>query len=87
MIRLATIHGASAVGRSGVRGLLSKARLASPASSIATTRSFADDAEKPKGVAYSKLTLGIPKENYPRERRVAATPEVSVFITLTRVMP
>lgn len=29
----------------------------------------------PKGIAYSELTVGIPKENFPLEKRVAATPE------------
>jgi len=31
--------------------------------------------EKPKGIEYSKLTIGIPKETFPLEKRVAATPE------------
>lgn len=30
---------------------------------------------KPKGIPYSQLTVGIPKEDVPLERRVAATPE------------
>ena len=29
----------------------------------------------PKGIPYSSLTVGIPKENFPLEKRVAATPE------------
>lgn len=29
----------------------------------------------PLGLAYDKLTVGIPKEDYPLEKRVAATPE------------
>ena len=29
----------------------------------------------PLGTPYSKLTIGIPKETFPLERRVAATPE------------
>ena len=29
----------------------------------------------PKGTPYSELTVGIPKENFPLEKRVAATPE------------
>mmetsp|Transcript_21046 Transcript_21046/g.26576 ORF Transcript_21046/g.26576 Transcript_21046/m.26576 type:complete len:1056 (+) Transcript_21046:151-3318(+) len=31
--------------------------------------------EKPKGTAYSKLTVGVPRETFPLEKRVAATPE------------
>ncbi len=30
-----------------------------------------------KGVPYSRLTVGVPKEHHPLEKRVAATPEVS----------
>ena len=37
--------------------------------------SSADASADPKGIPYDKLTVGIPKENYPREKRVAATPE------------
>jgi hypothetical protein len=50
-------------------------------SSSATTagwwRSFSDDATKapPKGTPYSKLTIGIPKETFALEKRVAASPE------------
>lgn len=29
----------------------------------------------PKGTPYNKLTIGIPRETYPLEKRVAATPE------------
>jgi NAD(P) transhydrogenase len=29
----------------------------------------------PAGIPYDKLTVGIPKETFPLERRVAATPE------------
>jgi hypothetical protein len=35
--------------------------------------------EKPKGLPYSKLIVGIPKETFPLEKRVAATPEVSAL--------
>lgn len=31
--------------------------------------------EKPKGTPYSSLKVGIPKETFPLEKRVAATPE------------
>ena len=45
-------------------------------------RSFADDAKKdpPKGTPYSKLTVGVPKETFPLEKRVAATPDVSLLM-------
>ena len=29
-----------------------------------------------RGLPYSRLTVGVPMERYPLERRVAATPEV-----------
>jgi H+-translocating NAD(P) transhydrogenase len=37
--------------------------------------SISKDAVKPLGIPYEKLTVGIPKETFPLERRVAATPE------------
>ena len=42
---------------------------------LSATAAGADSA--PKGIPYSKLTVGIPKEVYPLEKRVAATPDVS----------
>lgn len=45
-------------------------------SQIRLSRHFsATTDETPKGTPYSKLTLGIPKETYSLEKRVAATPE------------
>jgi NAD(P) transhydrogenase len=38
-------------------------------------RVFSAGGEKPKGTPYSELTVGIPKEIFPLEKRVAATPE------------
>ncbi|KAL3766758.1 hypothetical protein ACHAWO_005156 [Cyclotella atomus] len=49
-------------------------RLQSP--SQLAIRSFSKEAdETPKGIPYSKLTVGVPKERFPLEKRVAATPE------------
>ena len=34
-----------------------------------------------RGIPYSELTIGVPKETYPHERRVAQTPEtISKFV-------
>ena len=33
------------------------------------------DSTPPKGTPYSNLTVGVPKENFPLEKRVAASPE------------
>ena len=74
MIRLASIQNVNAISKSSLRELV-KTRISLP--SLTSTRSFADDAEKPKGIPYSKLTVGVPKETFPLEKRVAATPEVS----------
>lgn len=54
---------------------------------FAVRRSFADDAKKdpPKGTPYSKLTVGVPKETFPLEKRVAATPDVSLLMLLAFV--
>jgi NAD(P) transhydrogenase len=42
--------------------------------SVPPAASGGDD-KKAKGVPYAKLTVGIPMERYPLEKRVAATPE------------
>ncbi len=34
------------------------------------------------GISYEKLTVGIPKETFPLEKRVAATPEVRVILSV-----
>lgn len=34
-----------------------------------------DGGAPPKGIAYDRLTVGVPKETFPLEKRVAATPE------------
>ena len=73
MIRLASIS----PGRVLSDGLRSRQRQLS--SSSAAQRFFsaaAKDEETPKGIPYSKLTVGVPKERFPLEKRVAATPEV-----------
>jgi hypothetical protein len=75
MIRLASIS----PGRVLSDGLRCRQRLLLSSSST-TQRYFSaatKDDEKPKGIPYSKLTVGVPKEHFPREKRVAATPEVS----------
>lgn len=41
---------------------------------LSSVKVFSTD-EKAKGIPYSKLTVGIPKETFPLEKRVAATPE------------
>jgi len=75
MIRLANLQSANAVSRVGIRSLR-RSGLHTP-SSLLATRSFSatKDDEKPKGIPYSKLTVGVPKETFPLEKRVAATPE------------
>jgi NAD(P) transhydrogenase len=47
------------------------------ATTVAVHEKAADDAVKlkPLGTPYANLTIGIPKETFPLERRVAATPE------------
>ena len=47
---------------------------------FAARRSFADDAKAPKGTPYPKLTVGVPKETFPLEKRVAATPDVRYLL-------
>ena len=47
--------------------------------SFVSTRPLLDKAanpqEPPQGIPYSALTVGVPKETFPLERRVAASPE------------
>jgi NAD(P) transhydrogenase len=71
MLRLV---GGSASYRGGGRLSTVRCSLTSTSSSL---RFFSDDAKKPppKGIHYSKLTVGVPKEIFPLEKRVAATPE------------
>lgn len=45
------------------------------ANTASTTAASTAAAAAPLGVPYSRLTVGIPREIYPREKRVAATPE------------
>jgi NAD(P) transhydrogenase len=47
-------------------------RLAPP---FSQTRHLQASPEKPQGTPYADLTVGIPKETYPDEKRVAATPQ------------
>lgn len=63
------------IGRNnGVRRcLVQSSRLASSESKPA--------AAPPQGIPYSKLTLGVPKEIFPNERRVAVTPAVVQALT------
>jgi len=46
-----------------------------PYRSFTSTRLLSEQEKKPKGIPYSELTVGIPKETFPLEKRVAATPE------------
>lgn len=39
------------------------------------TSTTGNDSTKPKGTPYKELTIGVPKETFPLEKRVAATPE------------
>jgi H+-translocating NAD(P) transhydrogenase len=39
------------------------------------TSTSGNDGTKPKGTSYKHLTIGVPKETFPLEKRVAATPE------------
>lgn len=70
--------------------LLSKARQPSPyvsafSSSSRQLSSKAKEPEKPKlGKPYKELSIGVIKETFPLEKRVAATPEVSDCVEISR---
>ena len=46
----------------------------SPKAASASTAKPAEPAAEAPGIPYSNLTVGVPKESYPGERRVAVTP-------------
>lgn len=48
-------------------------RTATPALDQATTEGT-EAAPTPKGIPYEKLSIGVPKESYPGERRVSQSP-------------
>ena len=78
MIRLLGSSGPSAT--SAVRLSRHRNPQAAIASLVSHSRSYSStaaplEASNAKGTPYSKLTVGIPKENFPLEKRVAATPE------------
>ncbi|KAL7444380.1 hypothetical protein ACHAXH_009980 [Discostella pseudostelligera] len=81
MIRLASIKNANAVGGSGLRQLFPPSSPSSTSTLRLAARSFSasanNDGDKSaiRGIPYSQLTVGVPKERYPLEKRVAATPE------------
>jgi hypothetical protein len=64
------------IGQNARAALASRFVTASNSFSSTTVASEeAASAAPPKGISYSKLTIGIPKERFPLEKRVAATPE------------
>ena len=62
----------SAAGRGSYYYSTSTVRLSSNKDAAAAA---ANPQEPPKGIAYSALTVGVPKEHFPLEKRVAASPE------------
>ena len=60
--------------RSGSHAALMSKRGPSPRV-LASVRFLSSEDKKAKGIPYSQLTVGIPKERFPLEKRVAATPE------------
>ena len=67
MLRLSTSRSSSALNRTRHSTWNLNVRVFSASSN--------GDSAKPKGTPYSSLKVGIPKENFPLEKRVAATPE------------
>jgi hypothetical protein len=46
-------------------------------SAVAAADNYGGKAAAAKGVPYSRLTVGVPVEHHPLEKRITATPEVS----------
>ena len=75
MLRLVSrTGGKSTISRAILRGGV-PGRSSAPLSLRGFSAAAPADGEKPKGVAYSEVTVGIPKETFPLEKRVAASPE------------
>lgn len=73
-------HFASVWARTGFGGSLSTTttttnNVRTYASSKAVYEKPANDDKAPAGIPYANLTVGVPKEHFPLEKRVAATPE------------
>ena len=81
MIRLvSTMRGGPIwAGRSSSSTSLGRSRSVVVSRCLATKSSGSGSSDDkkgpPAGIPYSKLTVGVPKEHYPLERRVAASPE------------
>jgi NAD(P) transhydrogenase len=56
----------------------SSSRTTSSSTSTAVPTTTTTTVPPPLGIPYSKLSIGIPKEIYDKERRVAVTPESTV---------
>merc|ERR1719223_167662 len=70
MIRFALRRAA----RVGARRSIERPRIAQSLCRAYSAQSTGET-DVPKGTPYSDLTIGVPKETFPREKRVAATPE------------
>ena len=70
MIRFALPRAA----RVGTRRSIERPRIAQSLCRAYSAQSTGET-DVPKGTPYSDLTIGVPKETFPREKRVAATPE------------
>ena len=45
-----------------------------------TSRKLSSEAPAPRGTPYSKLTIGVPKEIFPNEKRVALSPAATQLL-------
>ena len=56
-------------------------RLSSLSRHFTATTTLQEEAKtEVKGISYADLTIGVPKETFPLEKRVAATPEVRLYL-------
>lgn len=70
-------HASKTGGHKVLRWTHQSTRLSTLSRHFSTTNKLYDEAKtEVKGIPYSALTVGIPKETFPLEKRVAATPEV-----------
>jgi len=78
MIRISNFH-SRIIGRHHTR-VQSSSLLSTQATKNKDAPTTTSKEQQPKrGIPYNQLTLGIPKEIFPLEKRVAATPEVGAL--------
>ena len=83
MFRLARLvtHNSCLVGRPVIPQPLHQSTLRTRTAPFRRTLCDQAPPQTPRGIPYNKLTIGVPKESFPNERRVAVSPAVVQALT------